>query len=88
MADKGYLKYVNTRMGSRNEPRFSNGNTLPFAQRPFGMAGFVLQTGSLIDRCEYFYDPDAYAFEGFASRTSRARGSATTPRCSYSRRRG
>lgn len=31
MADKGYLKYVNTRMGSRSEPRFSNGNTLPFA---------------------------------------------------------
>lgn len=65
MKSNGYLRYVNTRMGSRNEPRFSNGNTLPFAQRPFGMAGFVLQTGSLIRRCEYFYDPDAYAFEGF-----------------------
>lgn len=60
-----YLQYVDPRMGTRNEPRYSNGNTLPFTQHPFGMTGYVLQTGSLIDRCEFFYDPDAYAFEGF-----------------------
>ena len=62
---KSYLQYVNTRHGTRNEPRYSHGNTLPLAQHPFGMAAFVLQTGSLIHRCEFFYSPDAYAFEGF-----------------------
>lgn len=35
-----YCDYVNTKQGSFSVHRFSNGNTLPLVQLPFGMAAF------------------------------------------------
>ena len=53
--------YVFTRQGSRNTRRFSNGNTLPLVQMPFGMISFVPQTqgGS-----NWFFNPDVPVTEG------------------------
>ena len=57
----GLIDYVNTRQGSRNTRRFSNGNTLPLCQMPFGMISFTSQTqgGS-----NWFFDPDIPVSEG------------------------
>ncbi len=38
------LELVNVRQGTRSTMRFSNGNTLPLTQLPFGMASFAPQT--------------------------------------------
>lgn len=57
-----YLKYVNIRQGTRSIPRFSNGNTLPLTQLPFGFASFAPQTEG--DRQGWFYHPDDHSFEG------------------------
>ena len=53
--------HVNTRQGSRNTRRFSNGNTLPLCQMPFGMISFTSQTtgGS-----NWFFSPDVPVSEG------------------------
>lgn len=39
----GYIPYVNTKQGSKMSPRFSQGNTLPLTQMPFGMSSFCPQ---------------------------------------------
>lgn len=57
-----YIKYVNIKQGTKSVKRFSNGNTLPLVQRPFGFASFAPQTQS--GRGSWFYHPDDRSFEG------------------------
>jgi len=57
-----YLKYVNIKQGTQSNKRFSNGNTLPLIQRPFGFASFVPQTDS--GRGGWFYNPGDRSIEG------------------------
>lgn len=57
-----YLNYVNVRQGTKSNPRFSNGNTLPLTQLPFGMAAFTIQTEGARD--SWFYQPDDRSIEG------------------------
>ena len=57
-----FLQYVNTKQGSKSVSRFSQGNTLPLTQRPFGFARFTPQTNS--DRGAWFYHPEDHSFEG------------------------
>lgn len=57
-----YLQYVNIKHGTESLPRFSNGNTLPLVQMPFGMNGFVPQTES--SRGNWFYHPKDRSVEG------------------------
>jgi predicted alpha-1,2-mannosidase len=56
------LDYVNIKQGTKSVPRFSNGNTLPMTQMPFGMGGFVPQTTS--DRGNWFFYPEDRSLEG------------------------
>lgn len=56
-----YCDYVNTKQGSASVHRFSNGNTLPLLQLPFGMAAFCPQTS---DNIRWYYHPDNRSFEG------------------------
>ena len=56
-----YCDFVNTKQGSASVHRFSNGNTLPLVQRPFGMAAFCPQTSSDF---RWYYHPDNRSFEG------------------------
>lgn len=39
-----YCDLVNTKQGSASVNRFSNGNSLPLVQLPFGMTAFAPQT--------------------------------------------
>lgn len=55
------LEYVNTKIGSLNERRFSNGNIYPVTACPFGMAHFTVQTDG---SSNWFYNPLSHAFEG------------------------
>lgn len=57
-----YLKYVNIKQGTKSVSRFSNGNTLPLVQRPFGFASFAPQTDG--SRRSWFYHPEDRSFEG------------------------
>ena len=57
-----YLKYVNIKQGSKSLPRFSQGNTLPLVQRPFGFASFAPQTDT--GRGSWYYHPDDRSLEG------------------------
>lgn len=57
-----YLPYVNTKQGSKSVSRFSNGNTLPLTQMPFGMVSFLPQTQ--VDRGSWFFHPDDRSLEG------------------------
>lgn len=57
-----FLKYVNIKQGTKSIERFSNGNTLPLVQRPFGFASFAPQTDS--SRKSWFYHPEDRSFEG------------------------
>lgn len=57
-----YIQYVNIKQGTKSQRRFSNGNTLPLIQRPFGFAAFAPQTDS--SRGPWFYHPDDRSFEG------------------------
>ncbi len=57
-----YSQYVNIKQGTRSSSRYSNGNTLPIVQLPFGMNGFTLQTNS--NRNPWFYHPDDRSLEG------------------------
>ena len=57
-----FLKYVNIKQGTKSSQRFSNGNTLPLVQRPFGFASFAPQTNS--SRKSWFYHPEDKSFEG------------------------
>ncbi len=57
-----YLKYVNIKQGSKSVMRFSQGNTLPLVQRPFGFASFAPQTNT--GRGSWYYHPDDRSLEG------------------------
>lgn len=57
-----YLKYVNIKQGSKSLHRFSQGNTLPLVQRPFGFASFAPQTET--SRGAWYYHPDDRSLEG------------------------
>lgn len=57
----GFLDYVNIKQGSDSRFDFSNGNTLPLTQMPFGMGGFAIETrGSGI----WFFHPDDRTLDG------------------------
>ncbi|MCQ2480264.1 MAG: hypothetical protein MJ120_06430, partial [Clostridia bacterium] len=56
-----YLSYVNTKQGSASRHRFSNGNTLPLVQLPFGMAAFCPQT---CNNYRWYYHPQDRSLEG------------------------
>ncbi len=59
--------YVNTKMGTHNYPRYSNGNCYPIMALPHGMASFTLQTDSNINEINtthWFYSPYHKSFEG------------------------
>lgn len=57
-----YCELVNTKQGSASVHRFSNGNTLPLVQLPFGMAAFCPQTSD--GNLRWYYHPDNRSFEG------------------------
>ena len=57
-----FCDYVNTKQGSASVRRFSNGNTLPLVQLPFGMAAFCPQTSD--GNIRWYYHPDHRSFEG------------------------
>ena len=54
-------KYINIRQGSRSCRRFSNGNTLPLCQMPFGMTAFAPQTQG---NDSWYFNPDFPVCEG------------------------
>lgn len=56
------IDYVNIKQGTKSTKRFSNGNTLPLVQQPFGFAAFSPQTDS--ERGAWFYHADDRSFEG------------------------
>ena len=56
------IPYVNIKQGTRSQPRFSCGNTLPMTQLPFAMAGFAPQTQAA--RGNWFYHPGDHSLEG------------------------
>lgn len=56
-----YCEYVNIKQGSSSVHRFSNGNTLPLVQLPFGMAAFAPQTN---DNTSWYYHPSSRSLEG------------------------
>lgn len=58
----GNYRYVNTRLGTFNLRRFSNGNVLPYTAVPHGMATFTVQTEQGDDN--WFYSPYSHSFEG------------------------
>lgn len=55
------LEYVNAKIGSLNERRYSHGNIYPVTAHPFGMAHFTVQTDG---SSNWFYNPLSHAFEG------------------------
>ncbi len=55
------LSLVNIKQGTKSVPRFSNGNTLPLVQLPFGMTAFAPQTEV---HGTWFYHPDDRSLEG------------------------
>lgn len=55
------LDYVHITQGTASQPRFSNGNTLPLTQLPFGMNAFAPQTQK---RGSWFYHPNDRSLEG------------------------
>ena len=57
-----YIPYVNIKMGTASISRFSNGNTLPLTQRPFGMAPFCLQSEA--GGNHWFFHPEKPYTEG------------------------
>ena len=57
-----YCDYVNTKQGSFSVHRFSNGNTLPLVQLPFGMAAFCPQTSDGNEK--WYYHPTHRSLEG------------------------
>lgn len=54
------LDYVDVKMGTESEKRFSRGNVLPLAAFPFSMTAFSVQTVS----DDWFYNPRHKSFEG------------------------
>ena len=56
-----YCSYVNTKQGSKSTGRYSNGNTLPLVQLPFGMTAFAPQTNN---DTRWYYHPESRSLEG------------------------
>ncbi len=56
------IDLVNIKQGTDSQSRFSNGNTLPLVQLPYGFAAFAPQTNSA--RGNWFYHPHDRSFEG------------------------
>ena len=71
-----YLEYVNVKQGTKSDFRYSNGNTLPLTQMPFGMLALAPQSDSgdafcpdsgenkIIGGNRWWYDPEARFSEG------------------------
>ena len=57
-----YCEYVNIKQGSDSTHRFSNGNTLPLCQLPFGMTAFAPQTAQ--NEFRWYYQPKSRSFDG------------------------
>lgn len=57
-----YCNYVNVKQGSDSTHRFSNGNTLPLCQLPFGMTAFAPQTSQ--NNLRWYYSPRSRSFNG------------------------
>ncbi len=57
-----YCDYVNVKQGSDSTHRFSNGNTLPLCQLPFGMTAFAPQTSH--NNLRWYYSPRSRSFDG------------------------
>ena len=57
-AQKNYVDYVNTLMGTDSKPLFSNGNTYPAIAMPWGMNFWMPQTGKMGDGWAYTYAAD------------------------------
>lgn len=57
-----YIESVDIRQGTKSTSRYSNGNTLPLTQLPFGMASFVPQTNG--GNGNWFYYPEDRCLEG------------------------
>lgn len=57
-----YIPYVNIRMGTASVSRFSHGNTLPYTQLPWAMAGFMPQTNG--NGGGWFFHADDRCVEG------------------------
>ncbi len=57
-----YCDYVNIKQGSDSTHRFSNGNTLPLCQLPFGMTAFAPQTAQ--NEFRWYYHPRSRSFDG------------------------
>lgn len=57
-----YCNLVNTKQGSASVHRFSNGNTLPLVQLPFGMTAFAPQTSD--GNLRWYYHPKDRSLEG------------------------
>ncbi|MBE5816334.1 MAG: glycoside hydrolase family 92 protein [Clostridiales bacterium] len=56
-------KYINTRMGTFNSQRYSNGNVYPITAVPHGMNFFTIQT-NVQKFTSWFYSPMDKSFEG------------------------
>lgn len=54
---------IDTRQGTLNNYRFSNGNTLPLTGTPFAMNYFTIQNNG--GNGSWFFDPNSRRFEGF-----------------------
>ena len=57
-----FCDYVNIKQGSESVHRFSNGNTLPLVQVPFGMTAFAPQTSD--GNIRWYYHPKDRSLEG------------------------
>jgi predicted alpha-1,2-mannosidase len=57
-AQKNYVDYVNTLMGTDSKNLLSNGNTYPAIAMPWGMNFWVPQTGNMGDGWAYTYASD------------------------------
>ncbi len=55
------INLVNIKQGTKSTPRFSQGNTLPLIQRPFGMTAFAPQTER---NGSWYFHPESHSIEG------------------------
>ena len=62
MQDYPLLSQVNVKQGTASTSRFSNGNTLPLTQLPWGMAAFIPQTQ--VHNKTWYYHPSERSLEG------------------------
>ena len=62
MRKKGYLDYVNLKLGTASVRRYGSGNTQPLVGVPYGMSNWAIQTDS--NRGSWYYHPQDRSFEG------------------------